>query len=271
MPLHSFDPQIAARVGLNAAVIYQNIVFWTEKNLANGKHVIDGYVWTFNSVKAWGDLFPYLSADQIRRALDKLEADELIVSGNHNKSPYDRTKWYGVSPQIHLGKTTNVIGQNVKPIPDSKPDDKPDGKQEAEAYASLSDRPGSEIQLAVDIYNAAAKLSGWPSVQKLTAARSRSLKARMAEVGGMDGWEAAIEKASLSDFLCGRTSKPWTGLGFDWLVKEANFTKLMEGNYDNRTDNTRAAKGTTGRGRNSFSDNLAAVLGLDPSQGGGGF
>ena len=37
MSMHSFDPEIAKKVGVNAAVIYQNIIFWTEKNAANKK------------------------------------------------------------------------------------------------------------------------------------------------------------------------------------------------------------------------------------------
>ena len=34
MSAHSFDPDIAARVGCNAAVIYQNLFYWAEKNAA---------------------------------------------------------------------------------------------------------------------------------------------------------------------------------------------------------------------------------------------
>lgn len=126
MSLHSFDPAIAAKVGLNAAVIYQNILFWTEKNLVNGRNVKDGKVWTYNSIKAWGELFPYFSPDQIRRALAKLVEAGLIFEGNYNQSAYDRTKWYGVKTEIHLAETQNGSGQNHEPIPDIKPDIKPD-------------------------------------------------------------------------------------------------------------------------------------------------
>ncbi len=42
MSRHSFDPKIAARVGLNAAVIFQNITFWIEKNQANRGNLRDG-------------------------------------------------------------------------------------------------------------------------------------------------------------------------------------------------------------------------------------
>jgi hypothetical protein len=59
--MHSFDPKIAERVGVNAAVLYQNIVWWCAKNAANRHNEHDGRFWTYNSVKAWAELFPYLT------------------------------------------------------------------------------------------------------------------------------------------------------------------------------------------------------------------
>lgn len=121
MALHSFDPEIAERVGLNAAVVYQNLLFWCEHNAANDRHFHDGLYWTYNSMKAFGELFPYLTSKQVRTAIDKLVDAGLIKSGNYNKSAYDRTKWYAV---IHLPKRANVFAPEGEPIPDSKPDGK---------------------------------------------------------------------------------------------------------------------------------------------------
>jgi len=123
--MHSFDPEIAKDVGVNAAVLYQNILWWTQKNAANNKHCHDGRYWTYNSIKAFDDLFPYLTTAQIRRALEKLEAAGLILSGTFNKAAYDRTKWYCPSQQINLSKIANGIAEKGEPIPDSKPDIKP--------------------------------------------------------------------------------------------------------------------------------------------------
>ena len=97
MALHSFDPEIAERVGVNAATIYQNIVYWIEKNEANDKHCYDGQYWTYNSVKAFGDQFPYLSAKQIKTAINKLIEQGLIVKGDYNKANFDKTCWYGLA------------------------------------------------------------------------------------------------------------------------------------------------------------------------------
>jgi len=133
MSLHTFNPEIAKQVGVNAAVIYQNIIFWTEKNVANNRNVHDDYVYCYNSIEAWGKLIPYLSASQIRTAIKHLVEAKLIVETNFNEKNYDRTKWYGVpleafceKSQFHLSNFANGFVKNRKPIPDSKPDIKQD-------------------------------------------------------------------------------------------------------------------------------------------------
>ena len=133
MSAHHFDPAIAAQVGCNAAVIYQNLFYWAEKNAANDRHFYDGRWWTYNSITAFAELFPYLTGKQIRTALEKLEASGLIISGCYNKSAYDRTKWYAptcLNVKTHLPKRSNELAQKVEPIPDKKPDIKPDSKQD---------------------------------------------------------------------------------------------------------------------------------------------
>ena len=137
--MHSFDPKIAAIVGVNAAVIYQNFLFWSEKNKANKKHIRDGYVWTYNSRRALLELFPYFTESQIKTAIAKLIASGLLVKGDYNLANYDKTNWYAVSISAHwllspIGqkspmdqtKIANGLDKNRQPIPDNKPDIKPD-------------------------------------------------------------------------------------------------------------------------------------------------
>lgn len=134
MALHSFDPEVAKLVGVNAATIYQNIVFWIEKNQANGKHFYDGHNWTYNSTKAFCDLFPYLTASQIKTAVNKLIEHGLIVKGDYNKANFDKTNWYrldinrqsiGEKSPMEWSEIANGLAKNRQPIPDSKPDNKP--------------------------------------------------------------------------------------------------------------------------------------------------
>lgn len=117
---HSFDIDIAKEYGVNCAILLKYIWFWIEKNKANGKHEYEGKFWTYNSVKAFEELFPYMSGKAIRTALQKLEDDGLIETGQFNEKSYDRTKWYCITPkgQMHLSKRANGSSQKGKPIPD---------------------------------------------------------------------------------------------------------------------------------------------------------
>lgn len=45
-----------------------------------------------------------------------------------------------------------------------------------------------------------------------------------------------FNKVNASDFLNGNNGK-WTGCNFDWILKPANLTKIIEGNYDNKSVN----------------------------------
>lgn len=128
---HSFDVEIAKEYGLKEAILMNHLWFWIEKNKANEIHYYDGTYWTYNSVKAFNKLFPYLSERQINNTLKELKDKGIIQTGNYNKSAYDRTMWYaftktGVSImqkcKMEDAKISNGYVENVKPIPDINTD-----------------------------------------------------------------------------------------------------------------------------------------------------
>lgn len=136
---HSFDIDIAKQYGIPAAILLKNIYFWIEKNRANEKNFYDGFYWTYNSKKAFAELFPYLTERQIDYALQKLIDDGVIITGNYNKAPYDRTLWYAITKkgysilqncEMEATKLLNGSNNNVEAIPNNKQDVKPDNKQD---------------------------------------------------------------------------------------------------------------------------------------------
>jgi uncharacterized protein YdaU (DUF1376 family) len=157
----------------------------------------------------------------------------------------------------------NETGQsNAKAMP-KQPE--PEPEPYTLTTVSVLDVP---INLALDAYNQAAKRCGWPEVQKLTKPRISALNARIKDVGGIDGWRSAIDRAEASDFLCGRTD---TGRGpffasFDFLTKPANFTKLMEGTYDNRNRLSGTPRGPSNRADAALA-NIARIAGLSQASG----
>lgn len=70
---------------------------WLRKNKANGVHLHDGRVWTYNSHAAWSELFPWLSEQQIKRLLKKLEESGILIKANYNQYRFDRTTWYSIN------------------------------------------------------------------------------------------------------------------------------------------------------------------------------
>lgn len=124
---HSFDVDIAVEYGILEAILLNNLWFWIKKNEANKVNYFDNDYWTYNSVRAFGELFPYVSQKQIQTALKHLENEGLIKTGNYNKSTYDRTLWYAFDTQgksimqkskMEVPKKENGLVKNVEPIPD---------------------------------------------------------------------------------------------------------------------------------------------------------
>lgn len=99
--------------------------------------------------------------------------------------------------------------------------------------------PASETKTDVEIcfeeFNQMAERNNLPKCQAINKTRISKMKKRMKECGGIDGWRAALAKVEASDYMLGRNN------GFkctiDFMLQESGFAKLMEGNYDNRTDN----------------------------------
>lgn len=162
MSRHSFDPEIAGRVGLNAAVIFQNITFWIEKNQANRRNLRDGRYWTYNSISAFGELFPYLSEKQIRTALEKLVSAELIIKGNFSDDRYDRTCWYALGNSIcPNGQIDPTKRENDAFAPEGKPS-APEGKSYKNRYKPYQKPNPSHAKAAVEDEISENILSAYP-------------------------------------------------------------------------------------------------------------
>lgn len=168
----------------------------------------------------------------------------------------------GKAKSLKINKTapSKAVAKPKQPEPEPEPDKEIDTN--VSIVRSPNPVPANDVSEAVSAYNETASQAGWPQVQRLNPQRSKKLKARIKEVGGIHGFRDALAKASASDFLTGRTNNPWTGFGFDWLIKPENFTKLMEGNYDNRSNNSPAPSGNFGNGQRRDDPAIADALRL---------
>lgn len=145
---HSFNVDIARECGIEEAIFIHNMYFWIKKNAANNVHLYDGRRWTYNSVKAYAELFPYMNENKIYRIIKSLANNDIIIKGNYNENKYVQTSWYAftdkglemlkqcgydilklsesslLNQEVHFAKTQNVFCKNTKCITDNNTDSK---------------------------------------------------------------------------------------------------------------------------------------------------
>lgn len=109
------------------------------------------------------------------------------------------------------------------------------GEREGEK-GRASTLPPCPTDFLVSLYHETCPSLG--RMQKLTDARSAALKARWRDHSDLDFWRGFFRRVEDSDFLCGRVpprnSEAPFKADFEWIIKQANFVKILEGRYDNR-------------------------------------
>jgi len=106
-------PSLAEKVGLNEAIILQQLHYWLQQST----NIRDGYKWVYNTYEDWHKQFPFWSIRTLKRIITGLEKKGIIVSANYNKISIDRTKWYRIDYEkldiwhVHSDKLARREGQ----------------------------------------------------------------------------------------------------------------------------------------------------------------
>ena len=74
----------------------------------------------------------------------------------------------------------------------------------------------------------------YPKVKSLSEARKKAIQARL-RTYSMDDLKRAFEAMEQSEFLKGNNSSDWSA-NFDWVMKDRNLAKVLDGNYKNKED-----------------------------------
>ena len=90
---------------------------------------------------------------------------------------------------------------------------------------------GVSVKTVVEHYH--ARCPSLQKVKELTPSRRQAINARMKELKTQEALDGFLDKVENSDFITGRDGR-WQGKrGIDWIFKQQNFIKILEGNYDN--------------------------------------
>lgn len=89
-------PSLAVKLGLNEAIVLQQIHFWITANRQRGVEPFEGRYWTYNTMKEWHKQFPWWSEKTIQRTIFKLESLGVLLSRTNKPGSYDHTKTYSI-------------------------------------------------------------------------------------------------------------------------------------------------------------------------------
>ena len=97
-----------------------------------------------------------------------------------------------------------------------------------------------------------------PKVQKVSAPRKRKVL-QLQKFLPVEDWIAVVVKVAGNSFLSGKETS-WRA-DFDWVIKEANLTKIVEGNYDRQKPGPKTEQGI--HKREQSKKEIMADLGLE--------
>ena len=94
------------------------------------------------------------------------------------------------------------------------------------------ERDSIDYQQIADLYNETCV--SFPRLTKLSESRKKAIRARLKQYS-VDDFRRMFELAESSDFLKGKNGKNWSAT-FDWMVKDANMAKILDGNYNDKKE-----------------------------------
>lgn len=88
-------PSLAVRIGLNEAIVLQQLHYWLLRENAPER---EGRKWSFNTYKDWQKkCFPFWSVSTIKRTFLNLEKQRLIIAAQFEAGDWEQRKWYTIN------------------------------------------------------------------------------------------------------------------------------------------------------------------------------
>lgn len=112
-------------------------------------------------------------------------------------------------------------------------------EQEGEGKGNGQSRADARppVSEAFGLWNSLADEIGLSGADKLTASRRSLITGRLRDLDGIEGWQRLLAKVRDSPFLRGEQNgnghARWRAT-LDFVIKEGNCAKIMEGQYDDR-------------------------------------
>ena len=122
----------------------------------------------------------------------------------------------------------------TQPQPEEAPEQEPPARKRGRPPKASEDGQGGQASQrgvcdeVAALYNEIC--TSFPRLRSLSDARRRAIKARLANGYTVESFKELFRKAEASSFLKGQNDRNWQAT-FDWLVKDSNMAKVIDGNY----------------------------------------
>ncbi len=205
-------------------------------------------------------IFPYdeISIEEVKSALGELSRNiSVVIYKNNNKDYYEFQNW-NKWQSINRPQPSQIPPPSIEEMPENG-DNLPFTEQSLINHGTFSEqsvnnhgtfteqsvlkeekRKEEEIEKekekkvtcehVQDMFNDTCV--SFPKLTVISENRKKAIKARLNKYS-LDQMQEMFTKAEASDFLKGANSRNWQA-NFDWLMKDGNFAKVLDGNYDNK-------------------------------------
>ena len=106
----SFDIEVARQVGVDAAVVFNHILYWVRRNAIDRKNFKDGHYWMWEPMENMARYFGFMSKFTICRSVKRLVDKGYLIKADYCDNRFNRTSWYRPSNPEWIGNVAHVAG-----------------------------------------------------------------------------------------------------------------------------------------------------------------
>jgi len=229
------NPRLAKAIGLNEAIILQQMHYWLSSTGAGVEH--DGRQWIYNTLEQWQEQFPFWSIDTIKRAIAGLRKAGIVEVQQLNKRKHDHTNFYtiryghtslsdeGKLPYSKVAECSDVTETTTETTTENK---NPCRQEAGDGYRFRF----SEIR---DAYNriCAPILPACRADTAIRKAQARKMVdlefngKRPFREHGLPMWESYFRDCLTNKHWIGENDRGWRA-DFDFVTNPKNAIKLLE-------------------------------------------
>jgi uncharacterized phage protein (TIGR02220 family) len=187
-------------------------------------------------IKHWR-IHNYLRNDRFKPTVYVEEKAQLAIKGNRSYTLNSGATNLGIptgipngdqcETQYRLGKDS-IVEDSIEEYreDDFSEEEPPDDERPAPPHTYA---PYEQIK---NLYNEIC--ISLPKCTAMSEARKKCIKARLSSGYTVEDFKRLFEKAEASSFMKGANSRNWRAT-FDWLIKDSNMAKVLDGNYDDHS------------------------------------